>query len=344
MTTKGIRVALEDRRCRSGSAQGRPRHPSAAVVVGLMAVSCTALRSSPVVRQTRTSPSEVSGPISRPTTPPRRRATSTTTIPSTTTPTVRVGRVIEPRPTSHVTSTTSTLETTSTTVPGRSHYHGGPVMHDPRVYLIVWGPHYPTVTLQSVRATIAGLAGTGYAGMLTQYYDTHGHIHDDIRLAGSWADPIPAPTDLPNRVEPEIFRARTTNSWPADANALFVLLLPPGVNDGACGWHGWNPPFSGGPLVFAVVTYADAPGCARFPGQLGDGLTFATYVVVHELAEAITDPYDTGWYDFPSPGVNTVIGEIADDGTAAWVPQLFSETAHSCRDSVSHADVDHADA
>jgi hypothetical protein len=222
-------------------------------------------------------------------------------------------------------------------------------MHDPRVDLIVWGPHSPPALLEAVRSTIASLAGSAYANILTQYSDTHGPIHNDIRLQGAWIDPVSAPArDLPGNVAGEIRRAQTENHWAADANTLFMLLLPPGIDGGGCGWHGSSnaqtPPYASEPPIYAVAPYAGSPGCPPFPGQLGDDLSFATYVVVHELAEAITDPYLTAWNGFPSPGVNTVIGEIADacsllpgdnlslhDGTAAWVPQLYSETAHGCR-------------
>jgi hypothetical protein len=61
---------------------------------------------------------------------------------------------------------------------------------------------------------------------------------------------------------------------------------------------------------------------------------------------AITDPFDTAWNDFPHTDTSSFINEIADvclpapgvnlaltDGSAAWVPELYSSTTRTCQAS-----------
>ncbi len=78
---------------------------------------------------------------------------------------------------------------------------------------------------------------------------------------------------------------------------LFFVLLPPGMTSTLrgqascavfCGYHSFTP----GGLYYAVLPYPDCQGCQR--GSIRDSLTS---VASHELAEAVTDPTESGWYD-----------------------------------------------
>ena len=224
-------------------------------------------------------------------------------------------------------------------------YHGGPVIHDPVVDIIVWGTAYPPNVLSAVQHTLQALAGSRYFNTLSQYSDGAGPIHNDLRLHGTWTDPTPPHGNVAGQITDEIAHARAVNGWNTDTNTVFLLLLPPGVSAGPCGWHGSDSPGSASATVFAVVPSADAPGC-NSRSDPAYQLSFATYVTVHELAEAITDPFATAWYDFPHTDNSSVINEIADvclpaagvtlvlnDGTPAWVPELYSAATRTCQAS-----------
>jgi hypothetical protein len=240
-----------------------------------------------------------------------------------------------------------------------SAYHGGVVIHDPNIRIVIWGPGYPPAISTAIEMLIRSLAGSAYASVLTEYYDTTGHIHNDIRLAGAWTDPLP-PRPLKCRTKPtttclttdqmrtEVSRAITQNHWPLDANTVVLLLLPPGLSDEdtGCGFHmSFKGSFPQGPPAIAVVNYPQAP-CQRGP----DPTAYAEFVAMHELAEAITDPFNgaipgqrSGWWDLGVPSLYSFIGEIADacdpnsgditlvDGSHAHVPELYSITDHACR-------------
>jgi hypothetical protein len=239
----------------------------------------------------------------------------------------------------------TTVSTSTTSPPQPAIYHGGPVIHDPVVDIIVWGKSYPANILSAVQHTLQALAGSAYFNTLSQYFDRAGPIHNDLHLHDTWTDPTPPPGTVAEQVTNEIAHARAVNGWNIDPNTMFLVLLPPGVSADGCGWHGRDTPALASGTVFAVVPFADAPGCAT-QSDAAYQLSFATYVAVHELAEAITDPFTTAWYDFPHADSISVINEIADvcvsapgvslpltDAIDAWLPELYSSRTQSCQAS-----------
>jgi hypothetical protein len=101
------------------------------------------------------------------------------------------------------------------------------------------------------------------------------------------------------------------------ANTLYFIFLPPNVvsisfgskscvaDGGFCGYHDHI-----GNVYYAVIPYVNCPGCA-FSGQFLDTLT---EVSSHELAEAITDPELSAWWD-PVTGPGEEIGDICNRQT-----------------------------
>jgi hypothetical protein len=249
-------------------------------------------------------------------------------------------------------ATTLTFELVSSPrrAPPHELYHGGVVIHDPAIRVVVWGPAYPSATAAAIETLIRSLAGSSYAAVLTEYFDTTGPVRNDVRLAGAWTDPIaPQPTQC--RTTPaatcvtvdqmivEATRAIAENHWPVDTNTIVLLLLPPAVhNEDSCGAH-ISLGQTQGPPALADVGNEQGP-CDRG----WDPTAYAEFATMHELAEAITDPFnESGWWDLGAPNPNSVIGEIADacdpnggnitmqDGNQAFVPELYSLTDHACR-------------
>lgn len=294
------------------------RHVAATSALSTASATVTSTAGTPTTKARTSPPSTIAAPRSR-----KRPATAS------------AGSV--PAPT--------TVSPSTTSPPQPAIYHGGPVIHDPVVDLIVWGKLYPPDILSAVQHTLQALAGSAYFNTLSQYFDRAGPIHNDLHLHGTWIDPTPPQGNPALAVTGEIAHARAVNGWNIDANTVFLVLLPAGINADGCGWHGQDNPTLVSGAIYAVVPFANAPGCTQ-SGKLTDRVAFPTYVSVHELAEAITDPFTTAWYDFPHADSISVINEIADvcvsapgvslpltDGTLAWVPELYSSRTQSCQAS-----------
>jgi hypothetical protein len=205
---------------------------------------------------------------------------------------------------------------------------------------------------------IRSLAGSTYASVLTEYFDTTGRVHNDIRLAGVWTDPRAA---RPRRcrtnstttcvtlddIRAEVTRAIGQAHWTIDSNTIVLLLLPSGVRDEdtGCGFHtSLSTTFPQGPPAVAVINYPQLP-CLRGPNPT----TYAEFAAMHELAEAITDPFNgslpgrSGWWGLGAQTAYSFVGEVADacdpaggsltliDGSHAFVPELWSITENACR-------------
>ena len=222
-------------------------------------------------------------------------------------------------------------------------YHGGSVIRDPKVHLVVWGPRYPAATETAAQHLLRGLRGSAFGAVLAEYYDTTGHVHDDIQLTGTWTDPTPSPTSVTSaQIRTETGHAIHAAHWKLDANTIIVVLLSPHVRADTCGFHlAAHSVFHGKPPAIAVVPYP-SNDC-----DFGFGISSdVTYATSHELAESITDPFDTGspgsaWWNIGGPP----LGEAADacesttpnpsvmrlsDGGSAAVADLYSPDRNKC--------------
>jgi hypothetical protein len=273
----------------------------------------------------------------------RARSAASTTPVVTTEPTSTVV-------TSTTTSTTATTTTTTTTtVPTPqphypSTYHGGAVIHDPEVQIVVWGPVYPASGLAAVQHLLGGLHDSSFGRVLTEYYDTTGHIHNDTRLIDTRTDHSTPPASVdPEQAGLAVGRAIAAARWQVKPNTVIVLLLPPGVKAEGCGYHSAaeTQPLNQVPPAYAVIPYPDASCFPQWPDA--DALTLATS---HEFAEAVTAPFNTG---FPGPSGwwelgGTPLGQLADacqpahsnlaltDGGTAVVADILSLREGHCID------------
>jgi hypothetical protein len=197
---------------------------------------------------------------------------------------------------------------------------GGYVQHPPRILLTFWGWHNvdPSGERAYLRKFVAGIGGSAYLSVVTQYYDSTGHITNPAhQLAGVWHDPAaipssPSDSDIANEA------LRTASHFSiVDQNTSYVIATPsghstPGFGSSFCAYHG---KVSDGAVLLAYTNLpymTDAGGsCGENfvnPGPSGvlDGVSI---VEGHELAETQTDPdYFTGW--------NSSSGEIGD--LCAW--------------------------
>ncbi|TVY99698.1 hypothetical protein EAS64_41340 [Trebonia kvetii] len=215
-------------------------------------------------------------------------------------------------------------------------YHGGPVQHSPKVYVVFWGPSWQTDTGEEAAAAYLlsfyrGL-GTGsdtWSTITSQYGDGSGKpAFSGAVLAGSAIDTSTPPADVtPDDLAAEAVAADGTVDT---ANSQVVVASQSGTcfSDGFagsscqpvpamyCAWHS-AATYSGGELSFTNLPYLlDAPNCGENWINAGTAGTYDGFGTVsgHEYAESITDPQPySGWIDT----ADTVSGgEIGDK--CAW--------------------------
>jgi hypothetical protein len=296
--------------------------------------------SAPAVATT-TVPS-LGAPASRTTPAPLSAPSMAPTIKVSTTSTTHAGRVAP----SASTTRPALVPTTGSLPRFLAWYHGGAVVHDPHVALLVWGSGYPTATERAIEHFLGGLHNSAFGAVLAEYFDTQGHINNDITFTGTWVDtqePSAAPTV--EQVQAEVARAISHAGWTVNANAVVVVLLPSGaspspVGHDSCGYH-----------TAASAGYlrqtAPAIAVAGYPSGACDvgigGTDGTTLIASHELAEAITDPIGavygpSGWWGIGGPP----LGEVADaceptasflqlsDGGSAVVSDIYGLQQSRC--------------
>ena len=184
-------------------------------------------------------------------------------------------------------------------------------------------------------ANASGSSSNEYS-VLAQYSDSTGPGVYQSAVGGSLVDTDPYPSDdgssscpastaLPSgytwcvsdqQIRDELSKLIADNDWPATSNAIYFVFLPQGIdecftgpdgsteNDGCadsefCSYHSYFG--SGQPPLYAVLPWADVPGCQTGYSPNGSGgddpLDDQLSLVSHESGETITDPFGTSWYD-----------------------------------------------
>jgi hypothetical protein len=234
-------------------------------------------------------------------------------------------------------------------------YHGGPVQHSPRVYLVFWGPTWNTnATSQQVEAYLIsfyrGLGQTsnnGWSATVSQYGDSSGHhpVFGTSLLAGSHVDTSKPPSsvtagNLGNEASKALSFFRITNTNDAEiiiASQSGTCFAPPvkGADtfagncgkprtSGYCAFHDYVSGFRNHsqylPWVNLPFQLDAGTGCGEgFYGKTFDGISMTAG---HETTEVITDPAENAWYDLND--LNLSGGEVADK--CAWGGQPFGVT------------------
>ncbi len=213
---------------------------------------------------------------------------------------------------------------------GTLQYHGGPIMTNPRVYLVLWGnwsispgadPNHEREYLVNFLSVVGA---TPWLDTVLQYTGSLGSQAN--LLAGEWNDSSTVPTDpqhpgtIPDQtqVQNEVYKAAryfgipatdTTQNHPVLHN--IVLVVTPQANvpwNSGCGYHNTTPWSAAEPYIlpFIYEPYARCSAGQVFPSTKvpddykgdNDGVSIG---VGHELAEAITDPVPSSGWIGPSP-------------------------------------------
>jgi hypothetical protein len=234
-------------------------------------------------------------------------------------------------------------------------WHGGPVQHHPRIYLLFWGPAWQSDPVQAsaqseLVALFNSLAGGQYNNLLTQYGDHSGdpepYVHNDVAVAGVWTDAQTTPAGLalasmPIKIElnaalaahpctaqrrqgPQQSGSTGPTGWCVTPDAQFMVLPQQGTRysgdlAGGCGVHS---SYRSGAypstkrIFFSVVRFPDT-----YPDVVCSSLDAAA---THEYAETATDPWaeDPAWATNGTALFQRYGAEIADL-CQQWGAQLY---------------------
>jgi len=230
-------------------------------------------------------------------------------------------------------------------------YHGGRVIDGiTNIYLIFWidaSLQRPSPTYESlIEQFVNDVSRSPLYANLMQYTDALGQYPRGARLAGTFTDMQSFPQTLVTArsgpsydpknthiltplVEQEIQKVAVSQSWNIqDYHSLFIIL--PTMN-WHCGWHDslYDSTKHRAGSPWAVVTYPYYQGklnCPLLP-QLPNhdpAADTAAKVLSHELSEAVSDPYQDGWYSGKSPDD----GEMGDKCEGYSVPGGFLDARY----------------
>lgn len=206
-------------------------------------------------------------------------------------------------------------------------YNGGPLLSHPTIYLVnfsdslnvlspasgfvdsAFAPNAPNA-LGAAQAATSG----GYASWWQQEYSVPGYNLQPGTVAGVVTLYQPALADglavSDSAIGAALSAARQDGTLPAGPGALYVTLFRAGQvvwlgsptansNTTFCGYHSSTTDFAGVTFPYIVLpNEAGNGGCAAgtsAQGTAGSSFDALTTVLSHELVEAVTDPYGTGW-------------------------------------------------
>lgn len=229
-------------------------------------------------------------------------------------------------------------------------YHGGQVMTFPAIGLVYWGfgtMGDPDNEIPRLNDFLKHFRDSTEMNVVTQYYEIinrHKYYVPNypamsIAIWKDDTDPRPShPTDKDLRNEAVIAKAHFGFGLPGVDN-LIVVALPHGlnVNYAACAYHSWY--FDGA----STTTYTNLPyqpdfgaGCGAYSvnsGPIGvlDGVT---ETAIHEIAESMTDPIGTAWYDKNGAEIGDKCQQFASnqpfEGKLFPVQPLWSNATAKC--------------
>ena len=244
-------------------------------------------------------------------------------------------------------------------------YHGGSVIHNPKVFLIFEGT-WAASDMQAVNQYFTDVNGSSFEGILTQYYDSSGHISNTISVTKSVMDPNFFHSDacgnhsildgghspLNSSDYEDIWDEITAEAAPIDGSTIYFVFTPPGYsvigptdscNTPECGYHN-NFPYG---ALYAVIPYGGGPCNSIFPSG-ADPVLIDINTASHEQFEAITNPFWTlfqqqggGWYNTTDCGSGNAceIGDKCSDAHFGISPSQaiyplvqgeYSNATHDC--------------
>ncbi|MGH2902659.1 MAG: RCC1 domain-containing protein [Solirubrobacteraceae bacterium] len=187
---------------------------------------------------------------------------------------------------------------------GKLCYWGGPVQHEPQLFVIFWGAGFEegppgTQELTTLRDFYLGLEENkgepgekSWQGILSQYFDNEGPGSIKATVAVIFDKPS-SPGEITNAsvestISELVINERAKGVDPT-AEAQFIVLPQPNTNYSkytqmkeSCGFHAVD----GEGYSYSVIAYAGDVGCESAVGDLAE----TNGTAAHEFAESATDP------------------------------------------------------
>ncbi len=191
-------------------------------------------------------------------------------------------------------------------------YHGGPVMtRGVNAYYIWYGNWSSNSAVSILTDLMNSLKGSPWLNIQATYYQMSNGvkvpIQNFVALKKSIFDNYSRGKSLSdNSVAAIVQRAISSGALPLDPMGAYFVLTSADVAETSgfcsqyCGWHSYMQ-VSGTKIPYAFIGNA-----ARCPSACAEqtkspnanpGADAMASVIAHELAEMMTDPYFTGWYD-----------------------------------------------
>lgn len=201
-------------------------------------------------------------------------------------------------------------------------YYGGPVMNDPKIYVVYWQwKSDPSGEQAYLNAFFSGIGsgaeppptqGLAWLNVTTQYYSTANRAEQPItdpssQLGGTWNDDVNSIPPRPNDRAIASEAVRAAAHFGISGNNVMVMVATPHGNSTRgfatqwCAYHS-STTTAGGPLAYTNLPYMTDAGAACGANFVNGGsaglLDGVSIVGGHEYAESITDPYpSSGWLD-----------------------------------------------
>ena len=213
-------------------------------------------------------------------------------------------------------------------------YNGGAVQHNPKIYLVLWGPNWSSDPNQTASANYLmnfyGGLGVGpqdnWSTITSQYGDGSGFpSFGGSVLVGTWQDTSTPPTGVNQNqlsAEAEAFASYLGISDVNDAQVVIATqsgtcpdgFYAPGCNGGSGYYCAWHSASSNVGIPFTNLPYVIDSGVGCGENSVQSQYDGFSIVGGHEYAETITDPFPvSGWWDPSDP----YGGEIGDK--CAWM-------------------------
>jgi len=217
-------------------------------------------------------------------------------------------------------------------------------------YAIYWGSQWGTQPFTGDKETgitslLQGFGGSSYLNILPEYYRSslpHYYISTSSPYVASFTDnSTPPPGDLVGNygvVGTEVCNVLSAHHVTPNASAVYFVYSTTTADVNACGWHYFGACGSTN-IQFAYVLNQDTFTQCNTPSVAGHsgGLSRIANTTAHELAEAITDPRNSGWRDpqgfeigdlcqgkFDGPGQSTTLS----NGAVFALQDLWSNNAN----------------
>jgi len=179
--------------------------------------------------------------------------------------------------------------------------HGGPVLTASKTQAIFWGSWSPTEEkVVGMESFFQGWSNSGYAGTSTEYSGSNGQVTAASTYLGKTFDTTTPPRKALSTSSAVAEACKITNNNPDPAAVYFIFTSTGAGHVSYCAWHSWGTCSGNKPIQVAYMPNIDGiAGCDPGDNLTGhsQGLSAIANVTAHELAEAITDPRGTGWFD-----------------------------------------------